>query len=54
MLNMNQQDHRLARNVNNILSCVLNIDKPASSEWLVLDTTPWQNAQENTSHHENT
>lgn len=54
MLNMNWQDHTLARKVNNILSCVLTIDEPASSEWLVLATTPWQNAQENTSQYKNT
>lgn len=34
MLNMNCQDQTLARKVNCTLSCVLNVDKPANSEWL--------------------
>jgi len=44
MLNMNWQDHSLARKVNTVLRCMLG--KQAGSEGLILGTTPYQTSQD--------
>lgn len=47
MLNMNWQDHTLARKMNNIFCYLLNTDKPAKLQGATFGYPALQNAQEN-------